>query len=104
MSVGPVRFEHHDSALGIGTASPRLSWQVTTDDPAWSQTAYELDKDGEVVTVESAGQVLVPWPFEPLRSRQRATVKVRVASGAQWSDWSEPSTVETGLLAPSDWT
>jgi alpha-L-rhamnosidase len=105
MSVGPIRFEHGDTALGIGTAAPRLSWQVRTEDPAWSQTAYELELDGNTIArVESAEQVLVPWPFEPLGSRARASVRVRVASGETWSGWSEPSTAETGLLTPQDWT
>ena len=56
------------------------------------------------MTVKSAEQVLVPWPFAPLGSRERATVRVRVASGDRWSDWSEPAEVETGLLGINDWT
>ena len=104
MIVTPVRFEHLDAPLGIGTGTPRLSWQVRTDDPAWTQTAYELELNGHTVRVDSADQVLVPWPFEPLGSRARASVRVRVAHDADWSDWSEPSTVETGLLGAEDWT
>ena len=105
MNPSRVRFEHQDDgALGLGVTRPRLSWQVTTQDPDWAQTAYEIDRDGEVVRVVSAEQVLVPWPFQPLAARQRASVRVRVASGATWSPWSEPSTVEVGLLAPDDWT
>ena len=104
MNVSRVRFEHLDDALGVGVTRPRLSWQVSTDDPDWAQTAYEIDRDGDMVRVESAEQVLVPWPFEPLTSRQRATVRVRVASGENWSAWSEASTVEAGLLDADDWT
>jgi alpha-L-rhamnosidase len=99
-----LRFEHRDSALGVGTATPRLSWQVVTNDPDWAQTAYELEFNGDVVHVDSAEQVLVPWPFPPLAARGRADVRVRVAAGEQWSEWSEPSTVETGLLSTADWT
>jgi alpha-L-rhamnosidase len=103
--VGPVRFEHLDRPLGVGTATPRLSWQVTTDDPDWTQTAYELELDGATtVRADSVEQVLVPWPFPPLASRGRATVRVRVAGGEDWSAWSEPSTVEVGLLDPRDWS
>ncbi|WP_181764496.1 alpha-L-rhamnosidase [Streptomyces albidus (ex Kaewkla and Franco 2022)] len=103
--VSPVRFEHRNgSPLGIGTAAPRLSWQITTDDPAWHQTAYELDCDGTVVRVDSTEQLLVAWPFKPLASRARATVRVRVASGERWTDWSESATVEAGLLTPEDWS
>lgn len=102
--VSAVRFEHRDSGLGVGTGTPRLSWQVTTDDSDWVQTSYELDLDSRtVIRVKSEQQVLVPWPFDPLASRTRATVRVGVASGKRWSDWSEPSTVETGLLVAEDW-
>ena len=37
--LSPVRFEHHREALGIGEASPRLSWQVGVE-PDWRQSAY----------------------------------------------------------------
>lgn len=55
--------------------------------------------------VESPEQVLVKWPGAPLTSRERVTVRVRV-----WtpdtpgpSAWSEPATIEAGLLDPADW-
>jgi alpha-L-rhamnosidase len=69
------------------------------------QTGYRVEVrvgDGEprVTTVDSGNQVLVDWPGAPLRSRQRATVRVAVNDG----DWSEPAVVETGLLETSDWT
>ena len=100
MTVTAVRFEHRDDALGIGTGTPRLSWQVRTDDPEWTQTAYEVELDGSTsVRVESAEQVLVPWPFEPLPSRTRASVRIRVGD-----EWSAPATVETGLLRAEDWS
>lgn len=102
-SVTPVRYEHRDDALGIGTATPRLSWQVRTDDPHWRQVGYELDWNGTVVREQSAEQVLVPWPFSPLKSRQRAEIRVRVASADGWSSWSDTSSVEAGLLSEEDW-
>ncbi|WP_405813401.1 glycoside hydrolase family 78 protein [Streptomyces sp. NBC_01390] len=103
-TVAAIRFEHRDRPLGVGVPTPRLSWQVRTDDPGWRQTAYEVELDGaEVVRVESPEQILVPWPFEPLRSRAQATVRIRVASGEKWSGWSDPATVETGLLRPENW-
>ncbi|WP_327699294.1 glycoside hydrolase family 78 protein [Streptomyces sp. NBC_00459] len=104
-TVVSVRFEHRDDSLGVGTPEPRLSWQVRTEDPAWRQTAYEVELDGATtVRVESAEQVLVPWHFAPLASRSRGSVRVRVASGERWSEWSAPATVEAGLLHPSDWS
>ncbi|MFI0733614.1 glycoside hydrolase family 78 protein [Streptomyces sp. NPDC021225] len=103
-----VRFEHVRDALGIGTGRPRLSWTTLTNAEDWHQTAYEIEltaTDTTVVTVDSAESVLVPWPFEPLTARGRATVRVRVTGcDGTVSRWSEPAAVETGLLSTEDWS
>ncbi len=107
MQVSPPRFEHLDSALGVGTPAPRLSWR--TDAPAgWVQTGWELKVERGTETTVATGrgdaQVLVDWPFEPLSSRERASVSVRVGGAdGTWSPWSDPAEVEAGLLAPEDW-
>lgn len=135
--VTRVRFEQRrpGDGLGIGVAAPRVSWVTETRLLGWWQTAYEIevrDERGQVVAtsgrIESDESVLVPWPVEPLGSRQRRQVRVRVwgagdtestgtsedtgdaeASGNgdvydTASRWSEPAVVEAGLLDPSDWT
>ena len=100
--------EHLTRPLGLGTATPRLSWK-TEADAGWTQAGYELRIDrpsGEQrFAVESDEQVLVAWPGEPLRSREIASVRVRVsgADGA-YSPWSSPLELEAGLLDPLDWT
>ncbi len=103
-----LRFEHRTApALGIGTATPRLSWQVPAADDGYAQTAYEVEiatGTTQAYTVQSPDQVLVPWPGEPLSSRQSAQVRVRVRGNDDWSAWSEPATVEAGLLTPDDWS
>ena len=110
MTVRPVniRFEHHPTGFGIGRSAPRISWQLSNDESVFEQTAYEVElagvRGGGPVRVESKEQVLVPWPFAALGSRERATVRVRVGSGGRWSDWSEAAEVETGLLDRRDWT
>ncbi len=107
------RFEHRTDAgpvLGIGAASPRLSWTVPEADAEFAQDAYELEltRDGhsgpETERVASGDQVLVPWPFAPLRSRESGAVRVRVAHGDDWSGWSPWAGVEAGLLSADDWT
>ncbi|WP_020495993.1 family 78 glycoside hydrolase catalytic domain [Sciscionella marina] len=103
MIVSPVRFEHGDPVLGIGVSRPRLSWQVTEAEPGWAQSGYELEYGDSRVPVDTAEQILVDWPFAPLESRERATIRVRLTDGRNWSDWSEPSTVEAGLLSLQDW-
>ena len=106
----PPRFEHHREALGIGEPTPRLSWK-TVAPPGWRQAAYELRiARGEDVwhsgRVESPDSVLVPWPDRPLTARETATVWVRLwgRHDDEPGAWSEPGTVEAGLLSPDDWT
>jgi alpha-L-rhamnosidase len=106
-----VRFEHYRDTLGIGLASPRLTWIVETPVAGWRQTSYEVeayDVDGQLLAqtgpVVSEQSALVPWPFAPLRSRQRLAVRVRVGgSDGQLSDWSALAFVEAGLLSAADW-
>jgi alpha-L-rhamnosidase len=117
----PVRLtqlmaEHMADPVGIGFVRPRLSWKVQSDRPGEIQTAYEIraassrDKldqpdlwsSGKVVSDQS---VLVRWGGKPLDSRAIAFWQVRVWDKTdKVSDWSEPASVELGLLHPaSDW-
>ncbi|MFE0588375.1 family 78 glycoside hydrolase catalytic domain [Micromonospora echinospora] len=106
-----LRVEHwlaDETARGIGTAVPRLSWVVPDADPDFVQTTYEIEVrhssgDVQVHRVDSADQVLVPWPAEPLHSRDRVTLRVRVR-GTEWSPWSAGLDVEIGLLSVEDWS
>ncbi|GID17897.1 alpha-L-rhamnosidase [Paractinoplanes abujensis] len=82
-----LRFDHHHgSMIGLGTPTPRISWQVARAPEGYRQTRYQLEiiRGGKTETfeTESAEQVLVPWPAAPLKSREAATVRVRVASAA----------------------
>ena len=99
-----LRAEHLDEALGIGTATPRLSWQYASAPEGFVQDGVEVQvvRPSGVGTYEVGGaeQVLVPWPTAPLASRERAEVRVRVPGG----EWSEALVVEAGLLQPGDWT
>jgi alpha-L-rhamnosidase len=107
-----LRFEHRTEpgpVLGTGTATPRLSWIVPEADAGFAQDAYEVEltragRASEVIRVAGAEQVLVPWPGEPLASREAVSVRVRVSGAGLESGWSEPGTVEAGLLEPGDWS
>lgn len=111
MTVTPSapRVEHHREPLGIGESRPRLSWTVTGDGP-WRQTGYDVEISraaaGTVVhSVASGEQVLVPWPGEPLTSRERVAVRVRLhGEDEATTAWSAPTELEAGLLEPGDWT
>ena len=79
-----VRIEHLRDTLGIGTDRPRLSWIVETETQGWLQTGYEVEAygvDGQLRNqtgrVEADQSVLVSWPFAPLTSRERVSVRAR---------------------------
>ncbi|CAG8239274.1 unnamed protein product [Penicillium salamii] len=110
--------EQHPTGFGVGVASPRLSWRFltlsNTNVQEWEQIAYEIETSRtkspvETFRVDSAASVLVPWPGEPLSSRERARVRVRAfgkSSGIPQSeptDWSPWTEVECALLSRSDW-
>ncbi|KAJ5936260.1 hypothetical protein N7454_005558 [Penicillium verhagenii] len=112
-SITAVSFEQHATGLGIGIPSPRISWKFgasKTTIPNWEQKAYEIDikrhnSSSESYRVESSHSVLVPWPSQPLLSRESVQVRVRSHGGpsnepTEWSNW---TTVECGLLTPQDW-
>ncbi len=106
--VDGVRTEYGTGAV-VGTATPRLSWVVSSAPPGWEHRATELrrlDAEGAVAeetTIDRDASVLVPWPFAPLASRQRAEVQLRVLGDGEPSPWTAPLTVEAGLLEASDW-
>src|SRR6476619_2897102 len=104
VTVEQPTFEHHRVALGIGEFRPRISWR-TTAPAGWTQAAYELRVDDHTYEpVASPDRVLVPWPAAELRSRQRASVCVRVTGAdGSVSPWSPVADIETGLLRPEAW-
>ncbi len=112
VAIADVRFEHHRNPLGVGESRPRLSWMVGTNVVGWRQAGYEIEaygSDGRLFgrtdRVESDQSVLVPWPFSPLLSRERLTVRVRVwGVDAHLSAWSALYPVEAGLLQADDWS
>ncbi|WP_028644068.1 alpha-L-rhamnosidase [Nocardioides sp. URHA0020] len=101
-------FEHHRVARGIGESRPRITFEVTAPG-GWVQHAYELEvrtSEGTSTSgrLASSESVLVPWPAEPLSSREVAAVRARVwGSDGTPSEWSDPSDVEAGLLHADDW-
>ena len=104
VAVPSLRVEH-GAGLVVGTPTPRLSWTVSTSEPGWRQSAYEIEVDGAPAGRRpSAESVLVPWPAAPLASRQRRTVRVHVGGeGDGWSPWSRPVVIEAGLFEVDDW-
>ncbi|OQD89900.1 hypothetical protein PENANT_c002G06985 [Penicillium antarcticum] len=114
-SITSLSFGQHQTGFGIGESQPRLSWRFTTNEQTcqdWEQTAYDIEiaqhfsLAPETHHVKSPSSVLVPWPSQPLKSRDIAHARVRAYGGpnsapTEWSNW---NTVECGLLHREDWT
>lgn len=92
--VDAFRAELRDDAPWVATPTPRLTWSVAADEPGWIQAWSEVRRGDEVVRLEGAASVLVPWPFSPLVPGEQSQVSVRVCSSAGLTTpWSEPLTL-----------
>ena len=99
-----LRVEHLGSGiLGLGVRAPRLSWRLP--DRVTRQEAYQIEINGKPSPrVVSDACVLVPWPGQPVASRQDVSWRVRVWSEQGESPWSPAGWFEAGLLEESDWS
>ena len=99
-----LRVEHLGSGiLGLGVRAPRLSWRLP--DRVTRQEAYQIEINGKPSPrVVSDACVLVPWPGQPVASRQNVSWRVRVWSEQGESPWSPAGWFEAGLLEESDWS
>jgi alpha-L-rhamnosidase len=112
-----LRCEYLENPLGIGTATPQLSWQSDSTQRNWRQTAYEIlvassverlrDGDADVWDSgrrNSAESVGILYAGPKLKSGERYYWSVRVwdASG-QVSELAQPAWWEMGLLENADW-
>ena len=110
ISVSNLRVENLVEPLGIGTAEPRFSWQITADkEKDVVQTGYEIvvtsDK-GELWNtgrVESDEQLWVPYRGPQLKSGQHLSWRLRVFTNRGDSEWSAPQRFSIGLLTESRW-
>jgi alpha-L-rhamnosidase len=111
VGVGGLRIDDRDDQpLGVDDTSPTFSWKLSGSGAAARQTAYEVRVTGAGGSaLWDSSKVVGATPQAtyagaPLSSRARASWRVRVWDGnGDASSWSRPSTLEMGLLAPSDW-
>ncbi|MBD5780046.1 family 78 glycoside hydrolase catalytic domain [Pelagicoccus sp. NFK12] len=120
LQVGKLKSEHLVNPIQLDAREPRLSWMLTTTDPAdrdRSQSAYrilvsgsiqELDKgNGDLWDsgkVESGRSHLVPYAGVELVSRQKCYWKVKVWDESEReSGWSPVAEWTMALLDVNDW-
>jgi alpha-L-rhamnosidase len=102
--------------VGIGTAIPRFSWQLQSEERGVMQTNYQMmvassleklsKNEGDLWNsgkVHSDKSILLSYAGKPLNSRQTCFWKVKVWTNIGETDWSTPSSFTIGLLNASDW-
>ena len=106
--VSAVRVRPNDELGGVSNPSPSVSWQSVA--PAgWQQAAAEIrlqrGQSEETYRVLGTEQLSIAWPFRPLLPREHVEISLRVeGSDGSSSNWSEPTAVWGGFLAPGEWT
>jgi alpha-L-rhamnosidase len=117
LAVVDLRTNALKDPLGVDSASPSLSWTVTSDGYNQKQTHYQIEAAGtsadltaERNLVWDSGRVSgdhgldIAYAGKTLASRQRVYWRVKVWNGSRASVWSAPGFWEMGLLSPSDWS
>ncbi|KAL2851034.1 bacterial alpha-L-rhamnosidase domain protein [Aspergillus pseudoustus] len=115
--IAHVRFEHYQpsNTLGVEETQPRISWKFEGHSSNFVQAAYKVEVsdiswDLKATILSSTKRTspdsyLVPWLHtESLRSRQRISIRVRAWDQVgEATPWSDPATLEVGLLNRADW-
>ena len=115
-----LRVDGLSNPMGLGDASPSLSWSFLSHGEWQSasarQTAYEIRVASTPWRLDhpdlwDSGKVLssraqnIQYGGAPLRSREDAVWQVRVWDGyGRAGGWSAPGAWEMGLLSQSDWS
>jgi alpha-L-rhamnosidase len=117
IKVDNLKCEYTQNPVGIDVNSPRLSWQLESDNRGTTQSAYEIrvarkqkdlksDKKSIWATgkIESDKSIQLKYAGAELKSGERVYWTVRVwDNNGKRSDWANPGLWEMGLLKTNDW-
>lgn len=105
--------EYHTNPLGMDVQKPRLSWQISSAENNFLQTAYEIrvtdqTAKGKLIwtsgKVSSGQSVNVVYEGPALKSMQRVYWQVRIWDNTnKVTGWSAPAWWEMGILKPESW-
>lgn len=114
--IGRMRCEMRENPAGIDTDTPRLSWELHSDERSVHQTGYRIlvasseellarnraDKwdSGWVSSDESVG---IDYAGTPLASREECFWKVQVRTDKGRTEWSQPARWSVALLDSTEW-
>ena len=106
MRCADLRCERLVDPIGIGTATPRLSWRLEADGGETDvvQHAWAIESDGGWATGRVDGwRQQATYGGPKVDSRTVVRWRVRVWTTAGETEWSEWATFETGILDARAW-
>lgn len=98
-----LRTQHGDQVLGVPCERVTLSWQVRSEHAdarqvAWQVRARRADEDWtELEPAPGPDQIGIQLRGLTLRPRESWAFSVRIATQRGWTEWSEPTHLETGV-------
>lgn len=116
VAIHQLQVEMKTNPVGLDVATPRFSWQLTSESPDLRQTAYQIQvaptpedllagknllwDSGEVTSEQS---LWIPYAGKKLESRQTCYWRVKVTTNQSAGTWSEPQRWSMAFLSPSEW-
>ncbi|MCH5720212.1 glycoside hydrolase family 78 protein [Niabella hibiscisoli] len=103
LEIKNILVEQQSHPIGIATATPRFSWQISSGKRAVKQVAYEIlvatskaNLEKNVGDVWSSGKVssdnalLIPYKGTALKSNRYYYVKIKAVTNRGEEAWSKP--------------
>ena len=117
MNAVDLRCDYAVNPLGVDSATPRLFWELKSDERGQRQIAYQIlvassernlahDKGDlwDSGSVDSDETIQIPYAGGTLKSSQQVFWKVRAWSqDGKVTAWSKPATWTMGVLNDGDW-
>ncbi|HUZ57248.1 MAG TPA: family 78 glycoside hydrolase catalytic domain [Hanamia sp.] len=117
INVSQLLCNNLSNPIGIGTAEPQFSWQMTSDKRDVMQTAYEIRVGSDLSDLKkgkslewNSGKILsdesvqVDYKGSSLKSAKKYFWQVRVWDNyGKTSSWSTPVFFQMGLLNTDEW-
>ncbi|WP_461451545.1 family 78 glycoside hydrolase catalytic domain [Mucilaginibacter sp.] len=108
--------EYKPDPKGVESASPKLSWELQSDQRNTLQTSYHIlvadNKDAltknvanmwDSKQVPSSASIQISYKGRPLLAAKTYYWKVMVSDNHHHSEWSAINKWQMGLLTPADW-
>lgn len=116
IEINNLRCEMLDNPEGIGTITPRLSWEINSKERNVTQNAYRIIVSSSLEKLKQnegdlwdSGEkkeknTIVRYEGAGLKSRMNIWWKVKSFTNKGESDWSSPAKFSTGLSLSSEWS